>query len=57
VVVFILLLSAPFVAFGVWMLFSDAQGLAALWLSLVLVGTLAFLRLLSRAFAARAIDD
>ncbi len=53
VVLFMLVLSLPFAAFGVWMLAIGAYGLAAAWFVLLVAGTAVFIRLMLRALAER----
>jgi hypothetical protein len=53
VVLFMLVLSLPFVAFGVWMVVIGAYGLAAAWFVLLVVGTAVFVRLMLRALAEK----
>jgi hypothetical protein len=53
VVLFMLVLSLPFVAFGVWMVVIGAYGLAAAWFVLIVVGTAVFIRLMLRALAEK----
>jgi hypothetical protein len=48
-----LVLSLPFVAFGVWMVVIGAYGLAAAWFVLLVVGTAVFVRLMLRALAEK----
>jgi len=53
VVLFMVVLSLPFVAFGVWMVVIGAYGLAAAWFVLLVAGTAVFIRLMLRALAER----
>lgn len=53
VVLFMLVLSVPSVAFGLWMVAIGAYGLAATWFILVVAATVGFLRLMLRALAEK----
>jgi hypothetical protein len=53
VVMFMLVVSLPFVAFGVWMVVIGAYGLAAAWFVSLVAGTAVFIRLMLRALASK----